>query len=357
MRIGLLINPIAGLGGEAGLKGSDGHWQEALDRGFEPHAAERAQRFVDAVHEPVEWLTVPGAMGLPGLTTIDVPGKEFGATTADDTRAAARALQAAAVDLICFVGGDGTAADMATAVGETIPCLGIPGGVKITSPVFAFDPDEAAWIIDHLDPGFETITRDVTDLDEEAYRAGRLDVVLKGSLSVPVSPAVQGSKVPTAGDTPLEPLVEQALRDWQRDDLHLIGAGSVCRAIKQQFFGTPTLLGVDAVRGDHIIATDLDGPALEQLVTDHDGDVHLWISIIGGQGMVLGRGTQVITPTVVRRIGWDRIHVVAPPEKLLGLAGLHVDTGDAELDATAPKHIRVMSGWNEWRLMRLNAQP
>ncbi len=349
LRVGLIVNPIAGLGGAAGLKGSDGHWQEALDRGFEPTAPERARRFVAAVGGEVAWLTVPGAMGVPGLPVAEAPETSMGHTDADDTKRLARLL-APHVDLLCFVGGDGTAADVANA-GISVPCLGIPGGVKITSPVFAHDPEEAAWLIDSLLPGFETIDRDVTDLDEEAYRAGRVDVVLKGSLKVPMSPAVQGSKVPTSGDTPLEPLVEQALRDWETDALHLMGAGSVMRALKQQFWGKPTLLGVDAIDGDRIVATDLDAHALEALTEGRD--VHLWLSIIGGQGMLLGRGTQILSPTVLKRIGWDRIHVVAPPEKLLGLRALHIDSGDAEFDAAAPKHIRVISGWNEWRLLRV----
>ncbi len=349
LRVGLIVNPIAGLGGAAGLKGSDGHWQVALDRGFEPTAPERARRFVAAVQEPVAWLTVPGAMGVDGLPAVDAPDTVLGATSADDTQAMAW-LIAPHVDLLCFVGGDGTAADVAAA-GIDVPCLGIPGGVKITSPVFAYDLDEAAWLIDSLLPGFDAIDRDVTDLDEEAYRSGRVEVVLKGSLQVPMSPAVQGSKVPTSGDTPLEPLVEQTMRDWEPDALHLIGAGSVMRAIKKQFWGKPTLLGVDAIDRDRIVATDLDARALEAITEGRD--VHLWLSIIGGQGMLLGRGTQVLSPTVLQRIGWDRIHVVAPPEKLLGLRALHIDSGDPAFDASAPKHIRVISGWNEWRLLRL----
>ncbi len=349
LRVGLIVNPIAGLGGAAGLKGSDGHWQEALDRGFEPPAPERARRFVDAVKEPITWLTVPGAMGVEGLPVAEAPAAVLGETSAQDTQRVARLLEPR-VDLICFVRGDGTAADMANADLD-VPCLGIPGGVKITSPVFAHDPEEAAWLIDSLMPGFETIDRDVTDLDEEAYRAGRVEVVLKGSLKVPMSPAVQGSKVPTSGDTPLEPLVEQTLRDWDKDALHLMGAGSVMRAIKQQFWGKPTLLGVDAIDGDRIVSTDLDSRALEAITEGRE--VHLWLSIIGGQGMLLGRGTQVLSPAVLKRIGWKNIHVIAPPEKLLGLRGLHVDSGDADFDAAAPKHIRVISGWNEWRLLRL----
>ncbi len=359
LRIGLLINPIAGIGGPAALKGSDQDWRQALERGIAPQAAARAQRFVDqvTVHGGhVEWLTCPGAMGLDGLARIDGTGKAVGDTSAADTVAMANALRDAGVDLLCFVGGDGTAADVAGAVGDSVPCLGIPGGVKITSAVFAHDPDQAAWLVANLEPGFATIARDVTDLDEVAYRTGDVDVELKGSLNVPESPAIQAGKVASGGDTPLEPIVEQVLRDWDPDALHLVGAGSVCRAIKQQFWGEPTLLGVDAIRGDRIIQADLDADAIDALLDAHD-EVHLWLTIIGGQGMLLGRGTQMLRPGALRRIGWDRIHAVAAPEKLLGLRGLRVDTGDPELDDSAPSHVRVIAGWNEWRLLRVLRGP
>ncbi len=355
IRVGLLVNPIAGLGGRAGLKGSDTGWQEALRDGYSPQADLRAKRFVEQVngYGGVAWHTLPGAMGVQGLPRLPGESKGLGETTPDDTRAGAKALVEAGIDLLCFVGGDGTASDVAAAIGTSTPCLGIPAGVKITSPVFAHDPDEAAWLVAHLDDDFDTIERDVTDLDEQAYRDGRVDVVLRGSLRVPVSPAVQGGKVPTTGDTPLEPIVEQVMRDWDPDALHLVGAGSVCKAIKAQFWGEPTLLGVDAIQGNRIVAHDLNARRLEKLIQETDAPIHLWLTIIGGQGMLLGRGTQVITPWALRHIKWDHVHVVAPPEKLLGLRGLHVDSGDPGLDAQAPTHIRVVAGWNEWRLLRI----
>lgn len=356
LKVGLLVNPIAGVGGPAALKGSDGHWQEALDAGVEPQAQIRARRFVDAVGPDVEWVTLTGAMGVPGLPVVPGPALALGETNAETTHWAVRALASQAIDLLCFVGGDGTAADVAHAVPSGTPCLGVPAGVKITSPVFAHSLEDAAWLVSHLDPGFESVARDVTDLDEEAYRAGRLDVVLHGSLDVPMSPMVQGGKVATVQETPLEPLVDQVLRDWEPDALHIIGAGSVCRALKQRFWGEPTLLGMDAVKDGRIVATDLDRTALDALVAQHD-EVHLWLSVIGGQGMLLGRGTQVLSPEALERIGWPAIHVVAPPEKLLGLRVLHVDSGRVSFDAAAPKYLRVISGWNETRMVKVAHAP
>lgn len=357
LRVGLLVNPIAGIGGPGAHKGSDTDWQAALDAGAEPTAPPRAARFLAALDD-TRVVTVPGCMGVPRTPTVEVElPSAIGATTPEDTQRAARALRDAGIDLLCFVGGDGTAADVAAALrdGPDLPVLGIPGGVKITSPVFAHDIEEAAWLVRNLEPGFETVARDVTDLDEAAYRAGRIDVRLRGSLQVPLSPAVQGGKVPTTVDTPLEPLVDQVLESWDPDALYLVGAGSVCKVVKDRFDGDGTLLGVDAVLAGRIIATDLDARQSAALLAEHDPhrDVQLVLSIIGGQGVLLGRGTQVLAPDTLRRIGWDRIHVVAPPEKLVGLRGLWVDSGDLELDASAPKYVRVTSGWHETRMLKL----
>jgi predicted polyphosphate/ATP-dependent NAD kinase len=360
LRAGLLVNPVAGLGGPGGYKGSDTGWKDALEHGYAPTAPERARRFVGLVGDAVEWWTVPGAMGgdlVPGARLVMEAAKlELGATSHLDTQRAAVALRDAKVDLLCFLGGDGTATDVSRAVGTSVPCLGVPAGVKITSAVYTHDVAEAAWLVAHLAPGFETILRDVTDLDEVAYRKGSVDIELKGSLRVPLSPAIQQGKVATSVETPLEPLVEQVLRDWDPDALHFVGAGSVCVAVKSQFWGKPTLLGVDAIQGSRIVATDLDDRRIAEMAQAQlakNGKVRIVLSTIGGQGMLLGRGTQVFRPDVLKAVGWDNVQVIAPPEKLTGLKGLHIDTGDAELDASAPKHIRVVTGWNETRMVRL----
>src|ERR1041385_6405829 len=270
LRVGLVVNPVAGLGGPGAYKGSDGNWQDALAEGYKPTAPERARRFVAECGPDLHWVTVPGAMGgdaAPGAELV-LAGERFevGKTTRDDTVRAAQAVRDAKVDLLCFLGGDGTAADVCKAVGDKQPCLGVPGGVKITSAVFAHDVEEAAWLVHNLRPGFETLLRDVTDLDEVAYRTGHVDIELKGNLRVPLSPAIQSGKVATSTETPLEPLVEQVLQEWDADALNLVGAGSVMTAVKRQFWGQETLLGVDAIQGSRIVANDLDDRQIAELV-------------------------------------------------------------------------------------------
>ncbi len=354
------MNPVAGLGGPGGFKGSDLDWKTALDKGYAPSSPDRARRFVKDVGPGIQWVTVPGAMGaddVDGAEVVLSDAKfELGKTTRADTGRAAIALRDAKVDLLCFLGGDGTAADIANAVDGTVPCLGVPAGVKITSAVFAHDVEEAAWLVQNLRAGFDTIQRDVTDLDEAAYRTGHVDIELKGSLRVPLSPAIQGGKVATSTDTPLEPLIEQVLQDWDPDAIHFVGAGSVCKAVKEQFWGNATLLGVDLIVGNRITASDLDDRRIQHAVSEQltrGGKIRIALSTIGGQGMLLGRGTQVFRPEVLRQVGWESLVVIAPPEKLQGLKGLHIDTGDPALDATAPKHIRVTTGYNEYRMLRV----
>ncbi|MGB1698037.1 MAG: ATP-NAD kinase family protein [Thermoplasmatota archaeon] len=350
MIVGVLVNPIAGIGGESGFKGSDHHWKEALAQGFTSPAPERAARLVAAVGSEVEWCSVQGPLGVPG--TRRIPFQSDAETTAEDSKRAAIALCDAGIDVLCFVGGDGTATDIAHA-NPSVPCLGIPGGVKITSPVFAYDVDDAVEFLLHLGRGFETTMRDVTDVDEEAYREGRLETKLTGQLRVPLTPIVQGSKCATTADTPLEPLVDEVMEHWDPDALYVVGAGSVTKAIKDQFWGEPTLLGVDVIHTNRIQHSDCNGPRLRELLANWSGPVKILLSTIGGQGMLLGRGTQVLNP-ILQQVGWDHIWVVAPPEKLIGQPGLHVDC-DPAFARLAPKYLRVTSGWRETRMVRVLA--
>ena len=309
LRVGLLVNPVAGLGGPGAYKGSDGNWQDALDEGYTPTAPARAARFVRECGPDLHWVTVPGDKGAeagPGAQH-GLAGETFavGATSRDDTVRAAQALRDAKVDLLCFLGGDGTAADVAKAVGDKQPCLGVPAGVKITSAVFAHDVEEAAWLVGQLRPGFDTVLRDVTDLDEVAYRTGHVDIELKGNLRVPLSPAIQMGKVATSTETPLEPLIEQLLQDWDPDALTFVGAGSVCQAVKDQFWGKASLLGVDAIQGSRITHNDLDDRQITELVDAQlakGGKVRIQLTTIAGHGKHLVRGTQMIRPQLHKKV-------------------------------------------------------
>lgn len=160
-RLGLVVNPLAGLGGPVALKGSDGVAAEALARGAEPRALERTRIALECLLplvEKIEFLTFPGAMGGELLERMGFRHRLLGewqgaVSSAADTRLAIERLQEAGVALILFAGGDGTARDVAGVVREQQPVLGIPAGVKIHSGVYAISPRAAGELARRLVEG------------------------------------------------------------------------------------------------------------------------------------------------------------------------------------------------------------
>ena len=194
-RLGLIVNPWAGIGGPVGLKGSDGaHTVDRARRlGAKPVSPGRAVQMLQALGSPdgVELITYPAEMGrdealAAGLEHSVVGSIEAGATTAVDTIRAAGDLEEAGVDLLAFVGGDGTARDVLQAVGTDVAVIGVPAGVKMHSSVFAVNPRRAAEVITaYLDGQTGTRPGEVMDIDEDLVRAGRLSAELYGYLRVP----------------------------------------------------------------------------------------------------------------------------------------------------------------------------
>ena len=353
MRIGVVVNPVAGMGGAVGLKGTDGVLEEALARGAEPRAPGRAVEALRALHErapDVELYAYGGRMGADearaaGFDPVVVGEPEAEPTTVLDTEAAVRAFAEAGVDLVLFVGGDGTAADVARtleAAGVDVPVLGVPAGVKVFSSVFAVTPEAAgrtaAW--------FEaTEEREVMDLDEEAYRAGEVRPALEALVRVPVSESLQASKQ-LAGGT-VEGLAAGFADDVEAGVTYVLGPGGTLRAIKRAlgFGGSP--LGVDVWRDGEVVARDAS--EAEVLAALGEDNVVV-VSPIGGQGFVFGRGNLQLTPAVLRRA---RVEYVASRRKLDGLGVLRVDTGDPEVDASLRGWRRVRVGRFERRMMQV----
>lgn len=354
-RLGLLVNPIAGMGGPVALKGTDDP-EEARRLGADPVTPDRARRFVEAVlHRApdVHWVTAGAPMGEDVLQACGEPAMVAYAptepTTPEDTREAARALRDAEVELLVFVGGDGTAADIVDGVDASLPVLGVPGGVKMYSGVFAGTPEEAATVALSWDG---TSDREVLDIDEDAYRRDDLQVDLHGVLRVPTHRLVQAGKEAGASEDLEREALAQAAADLVRDApgvTHVLGPGTTLGAVKAALGFQGTLLGFDVWRDGDVVARDAAAPALLQLPTP----VRIWLAPLGGQGFVLGRGNQQVTPDVLRRAGPDAIRVLATPGKLRDLDGLRVDTGDPDLDAGFPRHLRVRTGPGRERLVRV----
>ncbi len=366
-RLGLIVNPVAGLGGRVGLKGSDGTdiQQRALRLGAEPQAQERtavALGSIRPIADEVELLTPPGEMGAavalrtgfsPRLLPADDPAAAIGSvTTAEDTRRAARRMREAGVDLVLFAGGDGTARDIHAAIGADLPALGIPAGVKIWSATFGITPRCAGELAVDFLRSRQVCLREaeILDLDEDAYRQGRIVTRLCGFLRVPYRRGrVQNQKVPTpAGEAAqLRAIAADVIERMVPGRAYLLGPGTTTRAVAERLGLPKTLVGVDIVTREQALALDVGERQILELLERRP--LGLILTPTGGQGFLFGRGNQQLSPAVIRRVGRSGILVVCPTGKIAALRGrpLMVDTGDADVDGLLTGYIEVVTGYHE----------
>lgn len=367
-RIGFVVNPIAGMGGTVGLKGTDGLVEEALSRGAVPRAARRAEEAVRLLAGlPLRFLTCGGPMGEESLARAGISGYELvsnppeGRTGQEDTVEACRSFIGRGVDLILFCGGDGTARDIFSVVGDTIPILGIPAGVKMYSSVFAITPEAAATIIrEGLEQGGRFHVRDaeVVDVDEEAYRRGELATSLFGVARSLYRPGLSQMAKQVYEDSDEERSKAEIARfirevmEGTPDILYILGPGGTTSAVAQELGVRKTLLGFDAVKAGALVASDLDEKGICTLLA-RNPHARLVVSIIGAQGAIFGRGTQQVTPRILRTIGKGNIIVIATPHKLLQTPNIFVDTGDSALDREFGDSIQVVTGYRVARRVRV----
>ncbi len=376
-RVGFLINPIAGMGGRVGLKGTDGVVEAAIALGARRTAHIKAAetlnevgRLIEASGRNVEvaWLTCAGDMGADclrstGFPRFDIVHRAEGQSDDRDTKAAAKGFLGRGVDLILFCGGDGTARDLCDVVGERAPLLGIPAGVKMYSGVFGMTPARTAEILLGFLEGRLSVTQaDVLDLDEEGYRQGEWAVRLFYSALTPYEPTLTPAAkmlITETSDADVRREIASYLLEEIRADraaLFLLGPGSTVRSIGDALGIEKTLLGIDAIAGDEVVGRDLNEREISDLL-DRYPRCKLVLSPIGAQGFVLGRGNLQLSPEVIRRIGLDAIIVVATPAKLARTPVLRFDTGDATLDVelTASGYLSVVIGYRLHRLAKVQA--
>lgn len=376
-RIGFLINPIAGMGGRVGLKGTDDVVDEAVRLGAVPVAPRRAVEMLRTLHRSmgqmpdrpdVQWVTCAGVMGAraleeAGFAGFDVVHDAGERTTDKDTETAVSKFLEANVDLILFCGGDGTARDICKAVGPDMPILGIPSGVKMYSGVFGVSPARTAEIlITFLEGRLSPAAADILDLDEEKYRQGEWAVRLYYSAQTPFEPSCsQTAKVLIEESTDAQ--VKQEIAEDLKEEietnpevLYLLGPGSTVRSVGTSLGIEKTLLGIDAVAGGKIVAEDVNERMLLKLLDEH-AQSRLILSPIGAQGFVLGRGNLQLSPEVIRKIGIENILVVATPAKLARTPALRFDTGDEKLDAAFAEreYLSVLVGYHRRRLVKVAA--
>ena len=372
LKIGLIINPIAGIGGRVGLKGSDGEeiQQQALELGAKPLAEKRVREVLSELGEQisnVDWFTAGGAMGEQLLKELCLQHEilyrpENQKTTPQDTIQTARLFQDAGVDLVLFAGGDGTARNITEALDENQLCLGIPAGCKIYSGVFSVTPKAAAQIIKQIIDGelFQFSSADVLDIDEAKYREGKITTRLYGDMMIPESAEyMQNVKV---GGRESEDLVKEDIAAWvvesmHDDTLYLVASGRICMAIKDYLGLDGTLLGVDAVINQELVAKDASEQELMTLIQAHNGPVKLLLTPIGGQGILFGRGNHTVCHQVIEHLGMDNTQVLASKSKLKSLDGrpLRLDTGNTELDQRLSGYIPIITGYDDQVLYQLSA--
>jgi predicted polyphosphate/ATP-dependent NAD kinase len=361
LSLGLIVNPVAGLGGRVGLKGSDGAevQKRALELGAVPRSSERACLALERLKalQGLEIITYPGAMGEDAaracaFTPTIIGSIQEGATTPQDTWRAAQDMQRLGARLLLFAGGDGTARDVYNAVGDSVPALGIPAGVKIHSAVFAASPRSAGELALAFLQGRTSSLREaeVMDIDEEAVRQGLVSARLYGYLRVPFQRGLlQGLK---AASSPSERAAAEAIAcaivDRMEDDwLYIIGPGTTTRAITSELGLEKTLIGVDVVLNRELVARDVNEAQLLELLKGRRAKII--VTPIGGQGYIFGRGNQQISHRVIREVGMENIIVVSAQAKLYALRGrpLRADSGDQAVDEALAGYLSVVTGYNE----------
>ncbi len=360
LHIGLLINPIAGLGGELAQKGSD-NLTISLSSLPQSRANQRCYQTLKLLQMYAPQLHFYCATGLMGQDILTELGFETQivyhsptTTQAQDTILVAQALMAQPIDILLFVGGDGTARNLCEAQ-VSKPVLGIPAGVKMHSGVFALNPESAAEVIIKLITGAGVAVEqaEVRDLDELALQQGKVQAKFYGELTIPVdTKLIQQMKCasPESDELVQTEIAAFVAENLQADVLYLFGVGSTCAAIMAQLGYEHTLLGFDALLNGELVAKDLDSRAIWQWVQHYPTKIIL--TATGGQGVLIGRGNQQLTPQVLRHVGRDNLWVVASPQKLQQLQGraLVLDTGDAELNQAWQGLIKVTTGYQQEQL-------
>ena len=367
-KLGLIVNPIAGIGGRVGLKGSDGTriQQRAFELGAAPQSLNRAVRGIERIKPSkgtLEIVTYPAEMGEDaarkcGFEPTVIGSIKEGQTTAEDTKRAAREMLSLKVSLLLFSGGDGTARDVYDAVGQEMTVLGLPAGVKIYSAVFATNPETAGDLaVLYLQGKCGIQEVEVIDIDEDALRHGVVSSRLYGYLKVPFERRlIQRSKVPSlSGDAEAMDAIAYEVTDRMEEDyFYIIGPGTTTRAITSKLGLNKTLIGVDVVSKGKLVGVDVNEAQLLKLLRRHKAKII--VTPIGGQGFLFGRGNQQISPEVIKKVGRQNIVVVSTPEKINSLRGrpLLVDTGDRAVDRMLSGYISVITGCKEEIIYRIS---
>ena len=377
VRLGLLVNPDAGLGGRLGLKGSDGQAEIARSRGAKDRSGPRMRAMLDHLItiskenlDGIQWYVSKGRMGTdwisPAISSLEVIHSSSSSTDANDTSQLVGSMIESDIDLLVYAGGDGTTRDVVAALSEygrpELPIIGVPTGVKMHSGCFASSPKAAAEVLSAwLEGDLLLSSTEVLDLDEDLYRQGKWIVRLYAEAITPASPRwMQGSKmrVEASGEEEIIQGLADHVRETLIDDRMMIvwGSGGTLRTIGGILGFDLSTLGIDITVGGNIIGSDLNENEILSALKEHQGDVILLLSPMGGQGFLIGRGNLQLSPDVLRIIGVNRVLGIVTPAKMLTLRSLRIETGDSEMDKrfSDKKYLKVLQGYRTTRVLKVS---
>lgn len=367
MKLGLIVNPIAGMGGKVGLKGTDGEkiLKRALELGAYPEAPKKSKKALEVlipVKDKIKIITCTGDMGENQVNKLGFQYKVIGdnkeKTGPKDTEIAVKEMIDIGINLLLFAGGDGTARNIYNVIGDKLPVIGIPAGVKIHSAVYANHPRSAGEIALRYLSG-ESINiqeAEVMDIDEEAYREGLITARLYGYMNVlferQLVQTLKSGK-PELEESALDGIAERTILDMEPDVYYVIGSGTSIRPIMDRLDLPNTLLGVDIVRNKKLIISDATEQEILEIIKGQNSKII--VTVIGGQGYIFGRGNQQLSSKVIEEVGVDNINIIATKNKLVSLEGnpILVDTGDDKINNLFNRYMKVRTSYNEEGIYRV----
>ncbi len=351
LKVGIIVNPIAGCGQFLNLKGSDSLSLKDCPRSI---SLEKAVEFLGETGDlDIEYFTVSGKMGeeafrKAGVEKYSIVYSYTGECSSKDTICAAKTMMSKGVNVLVFFGGDGTARNIVDA-GFSMPVIGVPLGTKMFSSVFAISIARAVQILRTLATGGipEFGEADVIDLNEAAYEKGEMGLSSYGNLIIPKSELMMSQSKAEYPETSAEAIAQYIIDGMQGNVNYLIGPGSTCKSINSLLGLDSSLLGFDLVRNGSLVGKDLSE---EEIFRISEQETRIILSPIGGQGFLLGRGNKQLSARIISNVGFKNIIVVASEEKLRYIRGLYVDIWDSET-IEKPKFIKVLFSYGRFKLM------
>ncbi len=364
IKMGLVVNPVAGMGGSVGLKGTDGKmYKKALELGAKAVTPMRTNTLLSHIKnkDKISLVVAPGKMGEEYVKEFDIPFTVIGMVgkkvSAKDTKKISRKMVNSGIELLIFVGGDGTARDVYDSFDSKMPVVGVPAGVKVFSSVFAVSARAAAEMVDAFVEGTDMTEREVLDIDEAAFREDRLASRLYGYLIVPnVQSFLQSGKaassISRSSIDSKEEIAAYVVEQMDIETLYLLGPGTTLKAITDEMGLQKTLLGVDGVYAGKLVGTDLNEKDILNLLKKYEKR-KIIVTPIGGNGFLFGRGSKQFSPEVIKQVGRENIMVVGTKDKVNRLDCLRVDTGDFDVDRSLCGYLEITVGYKEGMMVKV----